>query len=210
MVNFNSLTPAYSFESLEFGTDSDKMLVRLSARTNGVWAWVLSLFKIRSGMTFEVYRDRVVLNQGWRHVIPVRHVSNLGSGYQSSWLFWLLMWFAALVSAFCLFKGVFGAFVVWGVFAALFGYLYVRSRRFVVDVKGTSGHSAYFGIKRSYVGGVALPDDDLYRMVDVIQGLIVRDESAAKLNTFYDAQLVGHEDMSGQIEMARGKNGSVR
>lgn len=180
MVSLNSLTPAYSFESIEFGNGTDEWLVRLTARTNGLWAWILSLFNIRRGMTFEVYRDRVVLNQGWRHVIPVQHVSNLGSGYQTSWLFWLLTWLAAFASVFCLFKGVFGAFVAWGFIAALFGYLYVRSRRFVIDAKGTSGHSAYFGIKRSYIGGVALPDDDLYRMVDIIQGLIVEGKSNAR------------------------------
>lgn len=173
MINLNSLTPAYSFESIEFGKGTDEWLVLLTARTNGLWAWILSLFKIRRGMTFEVYHDRVVLNQGWRHVIPVQHVSNLGSGYQSSWLLWLLTWLAAFASVFCLFKGVFGAFVAWGFIAVLFGYLYARSRRFVIDVKASSGHSVWFAIKRSYLGGVALPDDDLYRMIDIIQGLIV-------------------------------------
>ena len=173
MINLNSLTPAYSFESIEFGNAADKWLVRLSARTNGLWSWVLSLFKIKRGMVFEVHGDCVVLNNGWRHVIPIHHISNLGDGYQSQGLFLFLMWISVFVGIYKLWHGAAGAFFGWGLVAALLGYLYARSRRFVIDVKASSGHSAWFSIKRSYLGGVALPDDDLCRMMDIIQGLIV-------------------------------------
>lgn len=190
MVNLNSLTPAYSFESLEFGTGTDKWLVRLSARTNGFWAWVLSLFKIKRGMTFEVYRNRVVLNQGWRHIIPVQHISNLGDGYQSMSLWFLLMWISILMGVYRIWNGEVVSFLRWELLAALFGYLYARSRRFVIDVKATSGYSVWFSIKRSYFGGVALPDDDLYRMMEIINGLIVKGESAVRPDNFYGAQHV--------------------
>ena len=190
MFDINSLTPAYTFESLEFGKSTDKWLVRLSARTNGLWASILSLFKIRSGMTFEVYRDHVVLNQGWRHVIPIQHISNLGDGYQSQGLLLLLMWIALLVGVYRIWNGELVSCFKWELLAAFFGYLYVRSRRFVIDVKGTSGHSAWFSIKRSYFGGVALPDDDLYRMMETIKGLIVKDETSAKSDVFYDTQKI--------------------
>ena len=181
MINLNSLTSAYSFESSEFGNATDKWLVRLLARTNGFWTWILSFFKIKRGMVFEVYSDRVVLNEGWRHVIPVQHISNLGDGYQSQGVFLLLIWISAFVGIYKIWGGKVGAFFVWGLIAALFAYLYVRSRRFVIDVKASSGHSAWFSIKRSYFGGVALPDDDLYRMADIIQGLVVKSSDGRQL-----------------------------
>ena len=105
MFNLNSLTPAYAFESLSFGTDVDKWLVRVTACTTGIWAWVLSLFKIKSGMTFEVYRDHVLLLAGGRYIIPIQHISNLESGYQSSKLLFLLMLLSAGMALYKIFHG---------------------------------------------------------------------------------------------------------
>ena len=171
MFNLNALTPAYAFESLSFGTNMDKWLVRVTACTTGLWAWVLSLFKIKRGMTFEVYRDHVLLLAGGRYVIPIQHVSNLESGYQSSKLLFLLMLLSAGTALYQIFHGEVGSFFGWCGLTAIFAYLYARSRRFIIEVIGSSGRSIWFSVKRRYVGGTPLPDEDLYRMTDLMQKL---------------------------------------
>ena len=171
MFHLTSLTRAYAFESLSFGGSNDKWLVQVTARTVGLWASILSLFKIKSGMTFEVYSDHVLLLAGGRYIIPIQHVSNLESGYQSSTFLFLLMLAAAGTALYQIFHGEVGPFFGWGFLAALFAYLYARSRRFIVEVIGSSGRSIWFSVKRSYVGGTPLPDEDFYRMMDIMQEL---------------------------------------
>lgn len=162
-------TPTYVFESISFGEDGTSG-TRLCARKSGFFAWLSKLINRQdgSGLVFEVQDDRVFLDEGWRQMIPARQIANVCYGYTyKHWLLLLAVVCVGIVIFSC------GAGIVFLLLAAVFAYLYSRSRTFVVEVIASSGEEISFNLKRSDFGGAELPDGDIGEMMRMVERIAI-------------------------------------
>ena len=165
IMNIFAPVSTYIFESLTLG-DNGVFNARLCARKCGFLAWLVKLLNRRegSGLVFDVYDDRVVFNNGWRHIVPARQIANVCYGYTRNFVLFLL----ALVCGCCALWHSGTMSVVFLFLAAAFFYFWQRSRTFIVKIIASSGEKIAFCLKRSDFGGVALPDEDIAEMMGMI------------------------------------------
>ena len=165
----NAIAATYVLENVQID-ESLETKIEISARRAGLISWILAkLFKRIIGMTFFVREDGVVLNDGWHQWIPMAKISNVGCGYVMNTL-WQVLGILALVVGIVTIKSIgFGLLVL----AAIFFYLYSRSRRFMISITACSGDDIRFAIKRGVIGGKSLTEEDAERIIEIIKKLVI-------------------------------------
>lgn len=76
---------ALVIKEMKIDEDSDRP-IHIVARKAGLIAWFLALIGVDPTIEFDVYKDRVEFFEGslsgkMRHMIPLKAICNLGSGY---------------------------------------------------------------------------------------------------------------------------------
>lgn len=159
-----ALATTYVVEDWKFNETAGNC--SLTARKSGFFAWLSAKLLGRTSMTFDVNLRKIVFNDGWRHVIPVKHVSNIGCGYRQNGL-WLVLGLLVLCAAL---NNIFQDGIMIGLLclsvSGLFIYLYFMSRKFIVSVTATSGEGVAFCVKCG--SGAKFADCDASKIIDMI------------------------------------------
>lgn len=161
---------------IEEGSDNP---VHIVARKAGFIAWVLSLIGIDPTTIFDVYTNRIEFVEGslsgkMRHMIPLKSVCNLGTGYFKPILcffFAVLLLFFSITAAFS--RDVPGIMVFILLLAAVACIAaYYLKKTLIVFALPASGLGAVISVKRSVIEGVAMDEEQAERIVSIISGLI--------------------------------------
>lgn len=164
----NAIAATYVLEDIKIDASSEPK-IEITARKAGLISWIMAkLFKRISGMSFAVHTEGVTLNDGWYQWMPVKKIANVGCGYMMNTLWQVLGILALLVGLAKISSGGWPLFLL----AALFFYLYSRSRRFMISLTACSGEGITFGVKRGMIGGKALADEDAEKIVGILKSLI--------------------------------------
>jgi len=154
----------------------DSAIVRIRARNQGFVAWLMTrLFGGGGGIKFTVHQTHILYDDGARHLIPARQVSNFIFGMVVNPL-WKVLAVAALVGSAYLFftdKTIIGFLAI--ALALTFFYFYLRSRRLELRLVAASGIGIAFALKRAAIGGKSLSDDEINRVVKAVRCVIARD-----------------------------------
>lgn len=156
------------------GSADDGAIVRITARNQGLIAWLMArLFGGGGGIEFTVHPSHVLYDDGARHFIPAQQVSNFIFGMVVNPL-WRNLAIASLAGSVVLFfsdKTMYGFFAL--ALAMTFFYFYLRSRRLELQLIAASGIGIVFALKRAAVGGRSLSDDEINRVVDAVKQIAV-------------------------------------
>lgn len=155
------------------GAVADAAIVRITARNQGVVAWLMArLFGRGGGIELSVHKSHILYDDGARHLIPARQVSNFIFGMVVNPL-WKALAVAAMVGSAYLFftdKTILGFLAI--ALALTFFYFYLRSRRLVLRLVAASGIGIAFALKRAAVGGKSLSDDEINRVVEAVRCVV--------------------------------------
>ena len=161
--------------------------VKVVARESGFWNFIFSLLGIDATTTFQVTGTRIEFEQGSlsgfiRRLTTFEHICSTFYGRFKPWKT------ALGILGFCLFLGsamqngwaLFAFFVLGTVIAGLY---YVLNRQLIFGFTDAAGEVAAITFKRSVIEGQEINEDQLHKIIDVIENLIKRrDEHADEVN----------------------------
>lgn len=163
--------------------DPDGMLVRIRGRRAGLVAYVLHLLRIDPTMSFIVYRDSILFEEGSlsgfvRSVTSLDRVSTSFSGYHKPWrsaLVIVLVGLALTVPNALVLPGVFllPYLLTMLVFVAAAGLYYGLNKRTTIVVCDVGGGARGFQFKRSVIEGKSVDEQAAERIVAIIEMLIL-------------------------------------
>ena len=157
------------------GSADDGAIVRIRARNQGFVAWLMArLFGGGGGIEFTVHPSHILYDDGACHLIPVRQVGNFIFGMVVNPL-WKVLALAALIWCGYLFftdKTILGLLAI--ALALTFFYFYLRSRRLTLQLIASSGYGFAFYLTRASVGGKALSNDEINRVVDAVRQIVAK------------------------------------
>ena len=157
--------------------------VRIVGRKPGFIAWLLNMIQIDTTTTFEVYWNRILFEEGslfgrLKQNIPLKNVSNLGTGYTKPLLWFLLsiiFFIGGLNVLFLFFKdnSVSPVYALIPFLIALFFlFCYFFGKTMILYVFPASGVGARVLFKRSMIEGVKITEEDEERITNIITYLI--------------------------------------
>ena len=165
--------PIYVFRMLAFAEGTER-LIHLRMYKCGFWAWLARLsYEGRDVVEFSVHGDRVeLLESGICHTMPISDISDIQVLYRRSplWIGCATVWFCVICFAVS-YSANFWPMVVLTAFLAFFGFLYWRSKCFVVRILGKKRRPISFSVRRGVFSGPPLPEQALSEMVEEIKRL---------------------------------------
>lgn len=155
--------------------------VRVVARESGVWSFILSLVGIDATTTMEVSSTRIEFEHGslsgfTRRMTPFDHVSSTFYGRHKPWKTALGIIVGCFVIG-TLLQSVMGllAFMLLGLVVA--GIYYFLNRELTFGFIEDSGFAGVITFKRSVIEGQEINEEQLRKMITVIEHQIKRQSS---------------------------------
>lgn len=161
--------------------------VKVVARESGFWNFIFSLLGIDATTTFQVTGSRIEFEQGSlsgfiRRLTTFEHICSTFYGRFKPWKT------ALGIFGFCLFLGsamqsgwaLFAFFVLGAVISGLY---YVLNRQLTFGFTDAAGEVAAITFKRSVIEGQEINEEQLHKIIGVIENLIKhRDDHAGEVD----------------------------
>lgn len=154
--------------------------VRVVARESGFWSFVFSLLGIDATTTFQVSGTRMEFEQGSlsgfiRRLTPFEHISSTFYGRHKPWKTSVALLGGAVMAGSAIGNGwAFLVFLILGVLGA--GLYYFLNRELTFGFNEDSGATAAITFKRSVIEGQEIDEEQLKKMIAVIEHLIKQAE----------------------------------
>lgn len=164
--------------------------VHLVGRRPGLYSFILSIIGINPITTFDVYEDRIERSEGTlsgrvTHIIPMSAICNLCAGYSKPFALMILAGLFGLIAACCLIMAIAHSAMLIVVFILLvliivLVVVYYLKKTMFLHFLPASALGASMLLKRSIIEGVNIDENTAYKIVDIVSGLVDRNELAAK------------------------------